>query len=107
MCGSCHLYGSSNVEFVNQFIDFFLFYCWIQKKDQLLCNIFFIEITQPYFQELVLDEDGKKVTERTCYPGNNSHGMVAWKIDLKTPEYPKGREIVVIANDISHQIGLS
>ena len=33
--------------------------------------------------------------------------MVAWKIDLKTPEYPKGREIVVIANDISHQIGLS
>ena len=60
-----------------------------------------------YFQELVLDEDGKKVTERTCYPGNNNHGMVAWKIDLKTPEYPKGREIVVIANDISHQIGLS
>ena len=54
-----------------------------------------------------MDEDGKKVTERTCYPGNNSHGMVAWKIDLKTPEYPKGREIVVIANDISHQIGLS
>ena len=33
--------------------------------------------------------------------------MVAWKIDLKTPEYPKGREIVVIANDISHQIGMS
>ena len=54
-----------------------------------------------------MDEDGKKVTERTCYPGNNNHGMVAWKIDLKTPEYPKGREIVVIANDISHQIGLS
>ena len=45
------------------------------------------------------------MTERTCYPGNNNHGMVAWKIDLKTPEYPKGREIVVIANDISHQIG--
>ena len=28
--------------------------------------------------------------------------MVAWKIELKTPEYPKGREIIVIANDISH-----
>ena len=36
---------------------------------------------------------------KTLYPGNNNHGMVAWKIDLKTPEYPKGREIVVIAND--------
>ena len=30
---------------------------------------------------------------------------MAWKLDLKTPEYPKGREIVVIANDISHLIG--
>ena len=67
----------------------------------------FLKLIFDHFQELVLDEDGKKVTERTCYPGNNNHGMVAWKIDLKTPEYPKGREIVVIANDISHQIGLS
>ena len=31
--------------------------------------------------------------------------IVAWKLDLKTPEFPKGREIVVIANDISHLIG--
>ena len=57
------------------------------------------------YQELVLDEDGKKITERTCYPGHNDNGMVAWKIELKTPEYPKGREIIVIANDISHQLG--
>lgn len=57
------------------------------------------------YQELVLDEDGKSVSEGHCYPGHNTIGIVAWKIDLKTPEYPKGREIVVIANDISHQIG--
>lgn len=31
--------------------------------------------------------------------------MVAWKISLKTPEYPNGREIVVIANDITCKIG--
>jgi acetyl-CoA carboxylase/biotin carboxylase 1 len=57
------------------------------------------------YQELVLDEDGKSVTEGHCYPGHNTIGIVAWKLELKTPEYPKGREIVVIANDISHQVG--
>jgi acetyl-CoA carboxylase/biotin carboxylase 1 len=57
------------------------------------------------YQELVLDEDGKHVTEGHCYPGHNTIGIVAWKLDLKTPEYPRGREVVVIANDISHLIG--
>ena len=28
------------------------------------------------YQELVLDEDGKKITERTCYPGHNVHGRL-------------------------------
>ena len=54
---------------------------------------------------MVLDEDEKSVSEGHCYPGHNTIGIVAWKLDLKTPEYPKGREIVVIANDISHLIG--
>lgn len=31
--------------------------------------------------------------------------MVAFKMKLKTPEYPKGRDIVLICNDITHQIG--
>lgn len=31
--------------------------------------------------------------------------MVAFKMKLKTPEYPKGREIVLICNDITHKIG--
>lgn len=31
--------------------------------------------------------------------------MVAWKMSLKTPEYPEGRDIVVIANDITFKIG--
>lgn len=32
-------------------------------------------------------------------------GMVAWKLTLKTPEYPTGRDIIVISNDITHKIG--
>ena len=31
--------------------------------------------------------------------------MVAWRVKLFTPEYPNGREIVVICNDITFMIG--
>uniref|UniRef100_A0A670JFK2 acetyl-CoA carboxylase n=1 Tax=Podarcis muralis TaxID=64176 RepID=A0A670JFK2_PODMU len=32
-------------------------------------------------------------------------GMVAFKMKMKTPEYPRGRDIVVIINDITYKIG--
>ncbi|KAH0513850.1 Acetyl-CoA carboxylase 1 [Microtus ochrogaster] len=32
-------------------------------------------------------------------------GMVAWKMSLKSPEYPDGRDIIVIGNDITYRIG--
>jgi acetyl-CoA carboxylase/biotin carboxylase 1 len=38
-------------------------------------------------------------------PGLNNCGMVAWVLNLKTPECPSGRDIVVISNDITHQAG--
>ncbi len=31
--------------------------------------------------------------------------MVAWRMTLRTPEFPAGRDIVVIANDMTHLIG--
>ena len=31
--------------------------------------------------------------------------MVAWKMSLKSPEYPDGRDIIVIGNDITYRIG--
>lgn len=55
--------------------------------------------------ELVLTKDESKVIERKRYPGENTIAMVAWKITLKTPECPEGRDIVVIANDITVNIG--
>lgn len=45
------------------------------------------------------------MTPIQCEPGMNSAGMVAWVINLITPEYPSGREFVLIANDITHQAG--
>ena len=38
-------------------------------------------------------------------PNQNKVGMVAWLMTLHTPEYPMGRQIVVISNDITHSFG--
>jgi len=57
--------------------------------------------------ELVLTADKSKV-EALSKPraaGTNKVGMVAWLMTLYTPEYPAGREIVVIANDITYLQG--
>jgi acetyl-CoA carboxylase/biotin carboxylase 1 len=37
--------------------------------------------------------------------GLNDIGMVAWKVELFTPEYPNGRYLILLSNDITHQIG--
>ncbi|KAJ3082689.1 acetyl-coenzyme-A carboxylase [Rhizoclosmatium hyalinum] len=54
--------------------------------------------------ELVLNKGGE-LEESDRAPGANTIGMVAWRIDMFTPEYPEGRSIVVIANDITFEIG--
>uniref|UniRef100_A0A8C5HRX9 acetyl-CoA carboxylase n=1 Tax=Gouania willdenowi TaxID=441366 RepID=A0A8C5HRX9_GOUWI len=56
------------------------------------------------FTELVLDAQGQLV-QMNRLPGGNEIGMVAWRMSLRTPEYPAGREIIVISNDITHKIG--
>lgn len=37
--------------------------------------------------------------------GANDVGMVAWLMVLKTVEYPNGRQVVLISNDITHKAG--
>mmetsp|Transcript_36751 Transcript_36751/g.88962 ORF Transcript_36751/g.88962 Transcript_36751/m.88962 type:complete len:2357 (+) Transcript_36751:324-7394(+) len=37
--------------------------------------------------------------------GANNVGMVAWLMELRTVEYPNGRQVVLIANDITHKAG--
>lgn len=54
---------------------------------------FFVEDIQVPSQviecvELVLE--GNKLVEQKRLPGENDVGMVAWKMTLNTPEYPKG-----------------
>lgn len=55
-------------------------------------------------RELVLDEFGKP-QEVSRPPGTNNIGMVGWIYTMHTPEYPAGRRVVVVANDITFKIG--
>nr|XP_020505570.1 acetyl-CoA carboxylase 2 isoform X2 [Labrus bergylta] len=61
-------------------------------KDVLMCT------------ELVLDPQGGLV-QMNRLPGDNDVGMVAFRMKMKTPGYPEGRDIIVICNDITHMIG--
>lgn len=54
--------------------------------------------------ELIEDENGE-LTEVEREAGANTIGMVAFKVTVKTPEYPRGRQFVIVANDITYKIG--
>uniref|UniRef100_A0A2K6MJP4 acetyl-CoA carboxylase n=1 Tax=Rhinopithecus bieti TaxID=61621 RepID=A0A2K6MJP4_RHIBE len=56
------------------------------------------------YTELVLDSQGQLV-EMNRLPGGNEVGMVAFKMRFKTQEYPEGRDMIVIGNDITFRIG--
>ncbi|XP_062514869.1 acetyl-CoA carboxylase-like [Corticium candelabrum] len=54
--------------------------------------------------ELVL-ADQKTLKEVNRSPGQNDVGVVVWKAKMFTPECPNGREILLIANDVTYKIG--
>jgi acetyl-CoA carboxylase/biotin carboxylase 1 len=56
------------------------------------------------YSELVLDEHDD-LAEVSREAGTNTHGMVGWLVTAKTPEYPKGRRFIIVANDITYKIG--
>ncbi|KAH3903567.1 acetyl-CoA carboxylase ACC1 SCDLUD_001209 [Saccharomycodes ludwigii] len=64
------------------------------------------KVTDLFFisNELIEDENGE-LTEVEREAGANTIGMVAFKITARTPEYSRGRQFVVIANDITFKIG--
>jgi acetyl-CoA carboxylase/biotin carboxylase 1 len=55
-------------------------------------------------QELIEGEDGK-LAPGSRPIGTNKVGMVSWVTTMKTPEYPEGRDVVFIANDVTVQSG--
>ena len=64
------------------------------------------KVPEDFFQtiELILD-DSDVLTEVDREAGANNIGMVAFKVFVKTPEYPRGRQFFIVANDITYKIG--
>jgi acetyl-CoA carboxylase/biotin carboxylase 1 len=71
----------------------------IKDLNSLLQSNFFSYV------ELCIDKETGNLVEKNRIPGENDIGMIAWKMTLMTPEYPNGRDIIVIANDLTHKIG--
>lgn len=57
-------------------------------------------------EELLLSGDGT-LTRATAsrMAGSNDIGMVAWECFMKTPEYPAGRQVVLVGNDCTFMSG--
>lgn len=55
-------------------------------------------------KELIEDEDGN-LAPGFRQIGTNKIGMVSWVVNMKTPEYPEGRDVVFISNDVTVQSG--
>jgi len=55
-------------------------------------------------EELLLSDSGE-LSKGSRLVGTNKVGMVGWETTLKTPEYPEGRPLVIVANDCTVQSG--
>lgn len=71
---------------------------WKKLSDGKVPRDFFTSL------ELIQEENGG-LTAVEREPGSNKIGMVGFKVTVKTPEYPRGRQFIIVANDITHKIG--
>lgn len=62
-------------------------------------------IPSPVLDSVELVLDGDNLVEQKRLPGENDVGMVAWRLSLYTPEFPAGRDIILIGNDLTHLLG--
>ncbi|XVE60451.1 hypothetical protein DITRI_Ditri05aG0129600 [Diplodiscus trichospermus] len=70
-----------------------------RPKDKLL----------PKVMELVFADQkgnwGTSLVPVERQPGLNDVGMVAWCMEMSTPEFPSGRTILIVANDVTFKAG--
>ncbi|KAM6496983.1 acetyl CoA carboxylase [Amanita muscaria] len=97
-----HLVGTTYVYDFPELFSKALHNVWLKARDSHASLVLPKALLD--FKELVLDENDQ-LTEVDRAPGSNACGMVAWVFTIRTPEYPLGRKIVVVANDITYKIG--
>eukprot|EP00543_Licmophora_paradoxa_P006771 CAMPEP_0202445904 /NCGR_PEP_ID=MMETSP1360-20130828/4612_1 /ASSEMBLY_ACC=CAM_ASM_000848 /TAXON_ID=515479 /ORGANISM="Licmophora paradoxa, Strain CCMP2313" /LENGTH=2079 /DNA_ID=CAMNT_0049062311 /DNA_START=41 /DNA_END=6280 /DNA_ORIENTATION=+ len=80
----------------------------IEEWSEYIASLGDTDVTMPSnlfsSQELIENESGDLVLGSQRI-GTNKNGMVAWQVNMKTPEYPKGRDVILIANDVTVQSG--
>lgn len=81
------------------------------SQDRLLGSFRRHKITPPFMKsvELVMQVDittgSTELVETYRASGLNDCGIVVWKCTMSTPEYPTGRDVIIIANDITFKSG--
>ena len=63
------------------------------------------DAADPVLQVIELDLQDGRVVHTSRPPAKNTMGMVAWRLLLRTPEYPAGRPLYLLANDVTFQAG--
>lgn len=63
------------------------------------------KLNDSFFSWVELMEQNGNLIKVNREPGLNNIGMVAFEIMVQTPEYPEGRNMIVISNDITYNIG--
>lgn len=48
---------------------------------------------------------GEETMRKRAENASNDRGMIAWLVELRTPDAPNGRRMVVISNDITFKAG--
>ena len=93
-----------NTTYVYDFINLFdraLNKIWFRTNGQVTKDSYLLSV-----DELILNPKNKEEVIKVQRPiGLNNIGMIAWLLTISTPESPSGRQIIVIANDISFQMG--
>jgi len=97
-----HLIGTTYVYDVPQLFSKALDEIW--TKARTIDPSLTIPTTLLEYKELVQVENDEYI-EVDRAPGQNTSGMVGWLFTLRTPEYPLGRRVVVVANDITFKVG--
>ncbi|KAJ8688508.1 hypothetical protein QAD02_024303 [Eretmocerus hayati] len=78
---------------------------WVKHIEEVATTGEQVTMPSPVLDSFELVLEGETLVEQKRLPGENEVGMVAWRLTMYTPEYPAGRDAILIANDLTCCIG--
>lgn len=77
----------------------------LQNGDSTKCTKCYELILQNEDDEEITVCQGEELMRKRAENAANDRGMIAWLVELRTPDAPNGRQIVLISNDITYKAG--